>query len=99
MNAVCKNLRHIQQLNLSRVNEISEAAIMKLLLKCPTLIHLDIYDNPNISAEGRVKIQEIWAQTGRDLCVLLDGLDAVINGNPENNPSLSLCLAGAGTYW
>ena len=96
INAVCKNLRHIQQLNLSRVKSITQEAILKLLVKCPSLAHLDIYDNPNISVEGRVKLQDMWAQNGRDLTVLLDGLDVVL---PENNPSLSLQLAGAGEYW
>lgn len=96
VNTICKNLHNIQQLNFTQVKALSEAAILKLLTKCPTIRHLDIYDNPNISQQGQELIKALCLKNP-SLTVLLKGLN--VEKTVAENSSLTLALAGVSTYW
>ena len=97
INSICKNLHHIQQVNLSQVPAITEQAVFKLLTKCPMLTHLDIYDNRNISKAGRDNLKDMCTDRERNLTVILDGL--LIDISEECNSSNTLQLASVGKFW
>ena len=74
-------------MNAAGIHAISQEAILKLATSLPRLKHLDIFDNRNLTREGRETLVEITKQ--RQITIVLRGLDAEVA--PEN-PSAVLEL-------
>ena len=60
---------------------LSESAIIHLIMSCSKLQHLDIFDNKNISESGRQTITDI--ARGRKLTVVLKGLTDPVVAPPD----------------
>ena len=82
------HLPNLIHLNAAGISALSEQAILNLVTKCPKLKHLDIFDNRNLSTEGRETLAEIVRQ--RDITIVLRGLTD--SDGAQENPSTVLEL-------
>ncbi|XP_013381287.1 F-box protein SKP2B [Lingula anatina] len=58
---ISKHLTNLQQIYLTYMPKISEKAVFELLDMCPNLLHVDIYDNRNITEDGRLELAKIMS--------------------------------------
>ena len=72
VNAIIKHLPNLIHLNAAGICTLSEKAILNLITSLPKLKHLDIFDNRNLSAEGRGALVEVARQ--REITIVLKGL-------------------------
>ncbi len=71
--ALVRNQRHtLTHLHAAHHINVSEAAILHLVLSCTNLQHLDIFDNENISDAGRQTLVEVARE--RKITIALKGL-------------------------
>ena len=72
VNAIIKYLPNLIHLNAAGIHGISQEAVLKLATSLPRLKHLDIFDNRNLTREGRETLVEIAKQ--RQITIVLRGL-------------------------
>ena len=89
--AIIKHSKNLRQLNLSWIRNLSEGALLDLVINCENLQHLDIYDLP---LEGEKRDLVIEAARQRGIKVVLKGL---LESDPDvtiENPSMMLPTFG-----
>lgn len=81
MDALIKNCPRLQTIVLCCV-QVSQACILRMMTSFEHLRHLDIFNNKNMSEEGRVTLQEI--SRARNVTVVLKHLnESVIDEHME----------------
>ncbi|KAL4224345.1 hypothetical protein ACF0H5_017800 [Mactra antiquata] len=87
MTSMCKYGKNLQELNLSWIKNLSESAILDLLVNCVRLKHLDVYD---LHITGEVRALVIEAARQRNITLILKGLNKSDPDVTLENPSQML---------
>lgn len=85
--AMVKFGKNLHELNLSWIKSISNGAILDIIVNCPRLRHLDIYDM-KLTGETRELIIEAARQRG--IKIVLKGLQESDPDVTIENPSMML---------
>ncbi len=93
--ALGKHCPRLTQVNLNHIPNISQEAALQFIFSAQNLDHLDIFDNPNITEEGRQILREYGEQ--RNVTIILSGLE--LQQDVSKTASMILSLASVGKCW